>query len=142
LGAALLGKGFHQPNQCDFRTETKKEAAKAAPRFRETILASFPSLLQISLIGSIPLVNLLLSCVFRDTIPLLNLSNQLVVLSIDDVKVIVGQLAPAFLYRPFDLLPLALHLVRIHSNPPWYFIYLVRAAYRSRLLMRTRSLLV
>jgi hypothetical protein len=95
--------------------ETKKEAAKAAPRFREASLASFPSLLQIRLIGSIPFVNLLLSCVFRDTIPLLNLSNQLVVLSIDDVKVIVGQLAPAFLYRPFDLLPLALHLVRIHS---------------------------
>ena len=40
----------------------------------------------------VPLINLFLSRISRDAVPLLNLSDQLIVLSVDHINVIIGQL--------------------------------------------------
>src|SRR5580704_2840221 len=88
------------------------------------VLACLASLVQLSLMGvdSVPLINLLLSRLARDAVSLLNLPDQLIVLPVDYVDVIVGQFAPAFLYRTFHLFPFALQLVRVHLIFSFYFL--------------------
>src|ERR1700694_3320513 len=87
-------------------------------------LACLPPLLNISIalpvnlgfasdIG-IPLIDLLLSFLASNAVPFLYFSDQLIALTVENVDIIIGQFTPTLLYRPFQLLPLALHLVRVH----------------------------
>src|SRR5208282_650140 len=66
----------------------------------------------------IPLVDLLLSSLASDSISFLYRSDQLLLLSVDHIKIVVGQFAPTLFYRPFHLLPFALHLIRVHLPSP------------------------
>ena len=49
-----------------------------------------------------------------NSIALLNSTNKLIALSLDNLPIIVGQLAPFLLSLPDELLPVSLHLVRVH----------------------------
>jgi hypothetical protein len=52
------------------------------------------------------------------TVPLLNLANQLVALAVNDVNVVVSQLAPFLLDFAFQLLPVSLDLIPVHDRDP------------------------
>jgi hypothetical protein len=51
--------------------------------------------------AGIPLLDLLLGRLTGDSVFFLYLPDQLIVFSVDDVEVIVGQFSPALLYRSF-----------------------------------------
>jgi len=56
----------------------------------------------------IPLVHLLLSFLASNAVSLLDFSDQLIALTVDNVEVIIRQFAPTLLDRSFQLFPLAL----------------------------------
>src|SRR6266545_2405041 len=66
-------------------------------------------------IGPHPVFDLLLRLFPGDAVLLLNLADQLVILSIDDIDVIIGQFSPTLFHGAFHLFPLALKSIRIHS---------------------------
>jgi hypothetical protein len=67
------------------------------------------------------LVRLLLRGVFHVAVVMLNLSNELLAPAVDDVDIVIGELAPLFLDLAFVLLPFALNLIPVHDLPPWTF---------------------
>lgn len=83
------------------------QAARAA---RQSFLSARPVRLRRRIQGPRELINLLLRRFLRDSVPLLQLSGELVALASDLLKIIVGQLAPLLLQLPRALLPLAFHL--------------------------------
>jgi hypothetical protein len=62
-----------------------------------------------------PLVNLLPGFVFRQPIPLLQLTGKLISLPSDVIQVIIGKLSPFLLNRASQLFPLAFNLIPVHT---------------------------
>ena len=48
----------------------------------------------------------------------LQLAGQLVLAAVDPVQVVIGQVAPSFLDRAFDLFPFPLDDILVHGVPP------------------------
>jgi hypothetical protein len=65
-----------------------------------------------------PTIDILLSLILRIAIPLLQSTFQLVALTIDRNKVIVGQLSPFFFDFSSDLFPISFNSVPIHDFLP------------------------
>src|SRR5262249_62028189 len=65
-------------------------------------------------LGGEPVVHVLAGLVLGHAIALLNLALELIAAAVDDVEVIVSELAPLFLYLAFDLLPISFHAIPIH----------------------------
>src|SRR5438067_971988 len=103
------------------RASKKKGAAHATPPWRICRLAGLALPLSLYFlifcisIHAVPFIHLLLSFVLRDPISFLDPAYQLILLSLNDVEIVVGQLAPARLKRTFHLFPLAFHSVVIHE---------------------------
>jgi hypothetical protein len=71
-------------------------------------------------------------CFFTsNSVAFLDLSNELIALSFDDLPVIVGQSAPGFLCLSGELSPASFDLVRVHLEPPAKSIVLLNSAKRS-----------
>src|SRR5262249_212012 len=67
-----------------------------------------------------PGVDFLLSLVLGVTVTLLQTSSELLALALDDVEIVVGELAPLLLGLTLELLPVSLHAIPIHlSSPPY-----------------------
>jgi hypothetical protein len=62
-----------------------------------------------------PAVHLLFRFVLVDAVLLLDLSDQLIALSRDDVKVAVGELSPLLLHLAFELFPVAFDTIPVHT---------------------------
>ena len=65
------------------------------------------------------LVQLLFRLILRKPIALLENPRKLVSFSRDDGQIVVCQLAPSFLDRAFELLPVARNLVPVHDKDPF-----------------------
>jgi actin-like ATPase involved in cell morphogenesis len=71
-------------------------------------------------------------CFFTsNSVAFLDLSNELIALSFDDLPVIVGQSAPGLLCLSGELFPASFDLVRVHLEPPAKSIVLLNSAKRS-----------
>ena len=68
-------------------------------------------------VAFLELVYLALSLFARNSIALLNSSDELVTLAFDDLPVIIGKLAPFFFRLSDQLLPVSLILIGIHRKP-------------------------
>src|SRR6266566_2141821 len=62
-----------------------------------------------------PPIHLCLSFILGDSVSLLYPPDQLIALAVDDVNIIVCQLAPSFLHQTFCLLPIALKSIGVHG---------------------------
>src|SRR6202022_912624 len=63
-------------------------------------------------------VRLVFCGILRGPITMLNPSDQLLTLTVDDVDIIVGKFAPLFLDLAFVLFPFSLNLIPVHDLPP------------------------
>src|SRR5262245_41165124 len=61
-----------------------------------------------------PGVDFLLSLVLGVTVTLLQTSGEFLALALDDVEIVVGELAPLLLGLALELLPVSLHAIPIH----------------------------
>src|SRR5258706_11261759 len=66
-----------------------------------------------------PLVSLLFRFRLRDSVSLLNLSDQMILLASQSLNVIVREVAPALAGRSCKLFPLAFDLIPIHIRCPF-----------------------
>src|SRR5882762_4214938 len=64
----------------------------------------------------VPVINVLTNLIFCETVPLLNLTFELVPTTIYDVKVVVSKLSPFLLTLTFHLLPISFHSIPVHVN--------------------------
>jgi hypothetical protein len=71
------------------------------------------------LLSAVPVVNILTNLIFRESIPLLNLSFELIPTATDDIEIVVGELAPPLLDLAFDLLPISFNTVPVHLSSPY-----------------------
>src|SRR3990167_3885232 len=69
-------------------------------------------------VAFLPFLELLFGCVAGNALALLQLAQELFTLAINDVKVIVRELAPLFNHLAFELLPVALEGVFVHGLLP------------------------
>src|SRR4030095_4071135 len=65
-----------------------------------------------------PIVNILSGLILGDAVPLLDLAVQLVTTSIDDVEVVVGEMAPFLFDLALHLFPVSFNAIPIHEIPP------------------------
>src|SRR6478609_10927757 len=65
-----------------------------------------------------PIVNILSGLILGDAVPLLDLAFQLVTTSIDDVEVVVGEIAPFLFDLALHLFPVSFNAIPIHEIPP------------------------
>lgn len=65
-----------------------------------------------------PIVDLTLRNLFGQPVFLLNLANQLVPLSGNLIKIVIGQFAPLLEDLALNLLPFAFDLIPVHCNSP------------------------
>src|SRR5436190_15825511 len=63
-----------------------------------------------------PAIDLLLRLVLGDAIALLDAADELVLLAVDDGKIVLGQLAPLLLDLAGDLLPVAFNAIPVHLS--------------------------
>ena len=63
-----------------------------------------------------PLLDLTLGLILGDSVTLLDATNQLVLLAVDDREIIVGQLAPLLLHLAGDLLSIAFDAIPVHVS--------------------------
>src|SRR5262245_65934965 len=63
----------------------------------------------------VPFIDLFLSLVASDAVALLDLADELFAAALDQIDVVVGQLAPLFADQSLELRPLALKRVSIHE---------------------------
>ena len=75
-------------------------------------------------VSPLELIKLTLSFLSGNPIPLLNLTNELVPLPLDNGPVIVGQTTPLFLGPSNELLPVSLNLVAVHGSKVSVFVNL------------------
>src|SRR5215467_2228712 len=80
------------------------------PMSLPTIVIVIPS----PALGGEPVVHVLAGLVLGQTIALLKLALELIAAAVDDVEVIVGELAPLLLDPAFDLLPVSFHAIPVH----------------------------
>ena len=66
--------------------------------------------------GLLELSDLTFCFLASNSVTLLDLSNELIALALDNLPVIVGQATLLLLGFPDDLLPVSLHLVAVHSR--------------------------
>jgi hypothetical protein len=66
----------------------------------------------------IPRVELPLRLIACDSVAFLNLADELLALTLNLIKIVVGELAPLFSYLALELRPLPFESVLIHSMPP------------------------
>src|SRR5262249_52325761 len=64
----------------------------------------------------IPIVDVLANLVLRDAVALLDLAFELIAAAVDDVEIIVGELAPLLLDLAFDLLPVSFDAIPVHRD--------------------------
>jgi hypothetical protein len=67
-------------------------------------------------VGSLELAELTFCFLTSNSITLLDLTNELIALTLEDLPVIVGQAASLFFGIPDELLPVSFHLVAVHSR--------------------------
>src|SRR6185437_10163376 len=94
------------------------------------------SLLLFCLYCFLEFLRLLLGDFFRDAVVLLELSNELLAIAVDDIEVVVGDLAPSRLGFALILFPLPFQLVPVHLQPPFRSISTCR---RRRMPCRRRG---
>src|SRR5262249_60091489 len=68
-----------------------------------------------------PAVDLALGLVLRHAVALLKPAAELRALTLDDVEIVVGQLAPLLLNLAFELFPIAFNSIPIHRVTPVLF---------------------
>src|SRR5436305_11401975 len=68
-------------------------------------------------VGFFPAADLLVGFVASAAVFLLDLAHELVALAADGVELVVGQLAPLFLDRSLELLPVAFDAIPVHGSP-------------------------
>src|SRR5260221_3931251 len=61
-----------------------------------------------------PAVDLTLRLVLGDAIALLNATDELILLAVDDREIVFGQLAPLLLHLAGQLLPIAFNTIPVH----------------------------
>src|SRR5689334_12477679 len=66
----------------------------------------------------IPVVDFLLRLILGVTVALLQAAFELILLAVDDIEVVVGELAPLLLHLALDLLPVSFNAIPIHRFPP------------------------
>jgi hypothetical protein len=91
----------------------KKKAGRTQPRGDAGIGAN-PDLPGVMTAGLFPLVYLLLSFLFGDSIGFLNLSRQLLPVSFNLVNLVISELAPLFTHGSFYLFPITDNLILVH----------------------------
>ena len=65
--------------------------------------------------AALPMAKLLLDVVLGQTVAFLDLAGELIAPAGNDVKIVVGQLAPLFLDPARDLFPVALNAIPVHT---------------------------
>src|SRR6266496_5905328 len=71
-----------------------------------------------SRVAGLEFADLLLGLFLANPVGLLKLARELIALAVDDVKLIIGKLAPLLLHLALELLPIAFHLIPIHLHSP------------------------
>jgi len=67
-------------------------------------------------VGPLELTHLTFRFLASNSVMLLDLTNELVALTLDDLPVIVGQSTPLLLGLSDELLPVSLYLIAVHSK--------------------------
>src|SRR5262245_39936888 len=62
----------------------------------------------------VPVVDVLAHLILGQTVALLDFALELIAAAIDDIEIVVGELAPLLLHLPFDLFPISLHAIPVH----------------------------
>src|SRR5215471_7198342 len=68
--------------------------------------------------GRVPGRDLPIGLFLANSVSLLNLAHQALVITAHDLDVVIGELAPLLADRPFELIPLAFCLLPIHLLSP------------------------
>src|SRR5690349_17269114 len=70
------------------------------------------------LLTAIPIVHFLCRLIFRIAVPLLQAAFELILLAVDDIEIVIRELAPLLLDLALDLLPVTFDTIPIHGAPP------------------------
>src|SRR5262245_28287551 len=117
---ALCGHPIHPPTSSDIVPGRRKRHSSACAPDGPSKCRGRGGYLQPQLLfrspalAGEPVIHVPADLVLGQTVTLLNLALELVAASVDDVEVIVGELAPLFLDLAFDLLPVPFYAIPIH----------------------------
>src|SRR5258708_7832426 len=104
------------------RSLSNSTAPRGPPRSpddcRDNAFGRRPDLRSQFLLTLVPVINVLTNLIFCETVPLLNLTFELVPTTIYDVKIVVSELSPLLLDLAFDLLPISFDSIPVHVNLP------------------------